>query len=279
MCMNKSVICNFSKLKLSFFLLPLFFLITIFGFLYSQKALSNDSYIALQKNLFLGLNSRLSSYPQTMNNLTQLGDCLIILSFLTVLIVYIPKLWESLITAIIISGILTAILKPLFSIQRPAAAFLNDNFFIIGPKLSGHNSFPSGHSITTFTVLSVILFAFMPQNIRYKILWSLFICSLGVLIISTRIAVGAHHPFDVTTGAIVGYISAIIGIILTKKFKIWSWIANKKFYPFFILLFTVSAGIIISKIISTNLIIFYLALLSLLISLFVITKIYVKKPL
>ena len=275
--MNNTVTGNFAKIKLTFFYVPLLFLFLIFIFLYINNALHNDAYVNLQKKMFLLINSELSAYPNILNNFTQLGDCLIILSFLTLLIIYTPKLWESLISAIIISGILTGILKPLFSIQRPSAAFINDHFAVIGPKLMGHNSFPSGHSITAFTVLSVLLFAFMPKMKKHKILWSFSICSIGVLIIITRIGVGAHHPFDVTTGAIVGYISAISGILISQKYKLWCWIANKKFYPFFIVLFASCCIILITKILATNLIIFYLALISLLTTLYVITSLYVKK--
>lgn len=275
--MNKTVIDNFSKMKLSIFFLPLFLLFTIFIYLYFNNGLDRETYTACQKEWFLFLNKKLSAYPSLMYNATQLGDGLIILSLLTVSVIYVPRIWGTLIIAVIISGIITSVLKKIFSIKRPAAAFVHENFTVIGERLTGHNSFPSGHSITTFTVLTVILFAFMPKGLLRRFIWSFCICAIGFMIISTRIAVGAHLPFDVLTGAVLGYISAISGILINQKYNIWNWISNRKFYPIFILLFLVSSGVIISKILETNLAVFYLALISLFISLFIITKIYVKK--
>lgn len=275
--MNKTVITNFTKLKYSLFILPMILLLSIFIFLYIHNALHENGYSSIQKEWFLTLNSQLAHYPLVMENLTELGDGLIILSFLTALLIYTPKVWESLITGIIISAFFTISLKKIFSIKRPAAAYINDNFTIIGDKLTGHNSFPSGHSITVFTVLTILLFAFMPTLLRHKIMWTTSICTIGLMLISTRIGVGAHYPIDVTTGAIIGYISGISGIIINAKYSLWSWISNRKYYPFFIALFAVSGIIVIAKILAINLIIFYLALFSLLISLYLIINLYVKK--
>lgn len=275
--MNSKSVKNFAKVKYHYFFLPIALLIIIFSFLFYNKALENKSYIDIQKGLFLMGNDFLSDYPLIMNNLTQLGDGLIILSFLTILLVFAPKCWECFINAFILSGIFTLILKPMFGIQRPAAALIHEKFVIIGPKLAGNNSFPSGHSITTFTILAVILFAFMPTDIRKRIFWTFCVCCFGLLLISTRIGVGAHYPIDVITGAIVGYMSAIIGIMITQKVRLWNWIENVKMYPIIILLllgFTVG---VIFKILDSPLIIFYLALLSLLISLFVTAKTYAKQ--
>ncbi len=275
--MNDKSVKNFAKVKYHYFFLPTALLIVIFSFLFYNEALENESYIKIQKGLFLLGNDFLSDYPLLINNLTQLGDGLIILSFLTILLVFAPKCWECFINAFIISGIFTLILKPLFGIQRPAAGLINEKFVIIGPKLAGNNSFPSGHSITTFTILGVILFAFMPTDLRKRVLWTTSICTLGLILISTRIGVGAHYPIDVITGAIIGYISAIIGILITQKVKLWNWIENVKMYPIIILLLVGFTVAVIFKILDSPLIIFYLALLSLLISLFVTAKTYAKQ--
>lgn len=275
--MNKTVIENFAKFNSSLLYLPTFLLFAILAFLYSRNALTNEAYVNYQKNFFLFMNSELAEYPRTLYNLTQLGDALVILSFLTVFIVFAPKMWEGLITSSVVSAIIVCSLKPLFGIQRPAAAFGPDHLHIIGRKLMGSNSFPSGHSVTVFTVLTIVLIAFMPKKIKYQIVWCISIFLFGIVLILTRIGVGAHHPLDITVGAIIGYSSAIIGLAINKKYNIWGWIGNKKFYPVFILLFFACSIVMVFKIFEANLIIFYFALLSLLISLFVITNLYVKK--
>lgn len=275
--MIKTVNNNFAKIKYTFFLFPAILLFSIFLFLYMHDALRTSTYCNIQKSWFLSLNAELAHYPLTIVNLTELGNGLIILSLLTVLFIYVPRIWETLFMAILVSALFTIVLKRLFSIKRPAAAYLEDSFTIIGDRLTGHNSFPSGHSITIFTVLTILLFAFMPLHRRHKIMWTLCICTIGIMVIATRIGVGAHYPIDVTVGAIIGYISGILGIIINQKYSIWSWISNRKYYPFFIALFSVCCIIIITKILAINLFVFYVALFSLLISLYLIINIYVKK--
>ncbi len=275
--MNTIVINNYSKLKLSVFYLPLFLLTTIFLFLYHQHALHADEYVQIQKDCFFFLNYKLGQFPNIQYNLTQLGDASIILSFLSIFIVYAPKMWESLISASLVSLILSNLLKNIFSVPRPAVVFDNNSFIIIGNTAVGHASLPSGHSITVFTTLTVLLFAFIPKKWKYKILWVLLTIIVGVVIVFTRVGVGAHYPLDVLIGSIVGYISGLIGIFINEKYKIWAWINNRKYYPIFILLILIWCILLITKIIDENLIIFYLSLISLVVSFYKITYVYAKK--
>lgn len=268
---------NYSKLKLSAFYLPLALLTLIIAFLFQLNALSIDSYIQVQRDCFIYLNSQLSQFPITQNNLTQMGDALIFLSMLAILIIYRPKIWGALISASLVSLLFSNILKRFLAVPRPAAVFDNHDFVIIGKTLTGHNSTPSGHSITVFTILTVLLFAFMPIKMKNKIVWSFLIITLGIILIFTRVGVGAHYPLDVIIGGIVGYISALAGILISQKYPIWDWIQNKKYYPVFMLLFLGCGIALINKIVHEGLIIFYFSLLGLLITQYKIIAIYVKK--
>lgn len=274
---DNKVIGNLSKLKLTIFILPTLFLLSIILILYLNDALTINNYIQIQKSCFFYINSTLSEYPNTLINLTQLGDEVISLSFLSIFFVYRPKVWESLIPASLFSALISVLLKRFFAVPRPAAVFDHNNFNIIGETLSGKTSLPSGHSITVFMLLTVLLFAFMPKQQIKKTLWYILIMMSGLILVFTRVGVGAHYPLDVIIGGAIGYISGLAGIFISRKFKIWSWIVDKKYYPFFILLFLLSAIVLINKIISINLIIFYLALFFLLFSLIKTISIYVKK--
>jgi len=95
--------------------------------------------------------------------------------------------------------------------------------------------------------------------------------------VSSRVGVGAHYPLDVTTGSIIGYICGIIGIFISRKYKIWNWVSHKKYYPVFILLLLICGISLITKIIHEGLIIYYLTLICLLVSLYKITYAYIKK--
>ena len=274
---NSSVIENLNKVKASLFYIPLFLLTAIFFYLYFADALSVERYVEIQIDIFIDINSTLGQFPSLMLNLTQLGDALIFLSFLTLLIIYAPKFWESLISASIVSAILSKFLKVLFSVPRPAAILDNETFIIIGKKLIGHSSLPSGHSITTFTILTVLMFAFMPKRKSSKIAWVILLIGLGFIIISTRVGVGAHFPLDVIIGGIIGYISGLIGIFISKNDKLWAWIGNPKNYPFFIILFMVCCVVLGTKIYKENLLIYYLSMISLIVSLYKIIYVCIKK--
>ncbi len=275
--MNTNIINNYSKLKPSLFFLPLFFLVAIVLFLYNKDALHVDTYVQVQKNCFILLNATLSQFPNTVYNLTQLGDTFIILAFVSIFLLYAPKIWECLLSASLVSAIFSSLLKNLFSIPRPAEIIDNNGFVIIGKTLTGYSSLPSGHSITVFTILTVCMFAFMPTKLNYKILWYLFIIIIGLILVFTRVAVGAHFPLDVIVGSIIGYLSGLIGIFISRKYTIWAWVNNKKYYPIFIVLFLICSIVLINKIMHENLIVFYLAFISLIVSLYKIMYVYFKK--
>ncbi|WP_255462974.1 phosphatase PAP2 family protein [Flavobacterium sp. LPB0248] len=236
-----------------------------------------NSYIEIQKKSFYTINYYLGHYPKLEYNLTQFGDAMIFLSFLSSLFVFAPKVWESLLSGLLVSLIFSCVLKKAFAVPRPAAVFNNDSFYIFGKAVCGHNSLPSGHSITIFTVLSVLLYGFMPKKLSYRFMWSFFIVIIGLILIFTRVGVGAHYPIDVITGGIIGYIAGLSGIFISRKYKIWAWINDKKYYPIFMLLFLGCCISLICRIFSENLLIFYYALICLAVSLFLIIYIYVKK--
>ena len=275
--MNAKVIANFSTLKPSLFLVPAVLLILIILFLYSQNALTVNGYVQIQKECFYYINQHLGQYPTTEINLTQIGDASVFLSFLIIFLLYAPKIWEALISASLVSLVFSNVLKNIFDIPRPAQIFDNESFIIVGKTAVGFSSLPSGHSITIFTTLTILLYAFMPKKFTSKFLWIFFIIILGLIIASSRVGVGAHHPLDVIFGSIIGYISGLIGIFISQKYRIWSWVNNKKFYPVFIVAILGCAVSIINKISTENLFIFYLALIFLVVSLYKIVLVYVKK--
>lgn len=275
--MNSNVIYNYSRLRFTLFFLPILFLTAIILFLYSQNALSVSEYINCQKNSFYFINYHLGHYPRLQYNLTQFGDALIFLSFLSILILYAPKVWEALFSGLLLSLILSCSLKNIFAVPRPAVVFNNDSFFIVGKAVCGHNSLPSGHSITVFTVLTVLLFGFMPKKLKIKIPWISSIFIIGFILAFTRVGVGAHYPIDVIIGSIIGYISGLLGIFISRKYKIWNWIGNIKFYPILILLFLICAIMLITRLLNENLMVYYYAFISLAFSIYKIIQVYVKK--
>lgn len=275
--MNSNVIHNYCKLSISAFVLPLLLLGFIILWLYSKDALNISEYVELQKNSFLYINHTLSQYPYLQNNLTQFGDALVFLSFLGILVIYAPKIWEVLLPASLVSLLFCSSLKRIFAVPRPAVMIDNDSFVIIGKKLSGSNSLPSGHSITIFTILTILMFAFIPQKTKYKMVYSISILTFGLVLAFSRVGVGAHYPIDVISGSIIGYISGLIGIFISIRYKIFNWIGKIKYYPIILLFLLISGISLVNRIITDNLIVYYLAFASVVISFYKIICVYVKK--
>lgn len=276
--LNDKVTTNFNKVKLWFVILPFLTLLSIFLFF----ALSDETnfiiaYGECQKDLFFYLNEKLSQFPNLQVNLTQLGDVITSFALLTAFIRYAPKLWEALLPSALISLIVSATLKNIFAMPRPPEMYNRDSFTVVGRAIAAPTSLPSGHSIATFIVITLVLFAFMPKRNIPKMIWCSFILLLGIIICLTRVGLGAHFPFDVLIGGIIGFIIAIIGIKISKTVNLFGWLRNKKLYPIFILVITIWGIFIGKKIVDMNLPIFYVALMSLVFSLFIITNAYVKK--
>lgn len=274
-CLSKD---NFAGLRPTLFVLPVAVLLAVVGFLFAHNALSPNAYVDIQSDVFFALNAKLSQYPTLQDNLTQMGNAMIFMSFLTIFILYAPSMWRALLPASLISGIISRLLKGAFGVPRPATVFDHDTFTIVGEQIHGYASCPSGHSITIFTTLTVVMFAFMPKELRNRLIWCFVIVLIGLLLASSRVGVGAHHPLDVIIGSTLGYLSGLLGIFVDRRFPVlFGWVENRKVLPIFLLTFIGFAIAVINKILQTHLIVFYLSLISLIISLYAITKTYISE--
>lgn len=275
--MNTKVSNNFAKLKQTLFLVPLFLIIVIVIFLYNENALNIDGYIQIQKDCFYFMNHYLGQYPNFEYNITQLGDASVFLSFIILLILYAPKIWETLITASLISLLFSFVLKRLFCVPRPAQIFDDNTFIIVGKKAVGFSSLPSGHAITMITVLTILMFGFMPKSQINKVLYKIIYLIIALILISTRVGVGAHFPLDVIIGGFIGYICALIGIFINQKYRLWNFLCKTNYYPLFMVIIIICSISLLFKIKNDNLIVYYLALISLFVSLYKFTHVYIKK--
>ncbi|WP_027392804.1 phosphatase PAP2 family protein [Aquimarina latercula] len=277
--LDKIVHSNFTKVRLTPLIpISIFFILLLIYFSWSTNELSFiENYILIQKNVFFVINENLSHASGLQNNLTELGDILILFPFLSIFIIYAPKFWEKLIVSSILALLMSVFLKKVFAVPRPAAVFDNNDFTIVGNALCGSSSLPSGHSIATFVVISTVLFAFLPKQKSAKLIWSLSLILLGLLISFSRVAVGAHYPLDVVIGCLIGFSAAIIGIKISNTFSWLIWFENKNTFP---VLFTITAIwglLIVKKMLLKDLAIYNLSLLSLMISQYIIILPYVKK--
>lgn len=245
--------------------------------LYFNHVTSVESYVNFQKKYFIAINAELSKFPVLQKNLTECGDTLVVFCLFSVFLFKAPKVWEGLLLASIISGIFSNILKAIFSVPRPAAMYNNNEFVIIGETLVGNNSLPSGHSITVFVGISVLMFALMPFKRIQKVLWCGLLLITGIVLIFTRVGVGAHYPLDVLFGGLIGFISGILGIYLSNKNNLLNRLIEYRSHPISLLLLLVCAVILCFKIYKDNLLIYFISLSFILYTILLFSKSYVRK--
>lgn len=107
----------------------------------------------------------------------------------------------------------TILLKGIVGRERPfntAGALINENTLLIGVP-SGRFSFPSGHSVSSFSAAAVLLAYDRKVGVPALI--------LATLIAFSRLYLYVHFPSDVIAGAIIGVIIAVLSIFIVNHFE------------------------------------------------------------
>ena len=145
--------------------------------------------------------------------LTIFGDSAMAFSVALPLVRRRPDVAWSLFLAAILAFLWSTGLKDWLDTPRPPAVLAAGTFNLIGPA-PFYFSFPSGHSTTAFTLAGVLtMFAARTR-------WRLLFVGLACAVALSRIAVGVHWPLDVLGGAVVGWLSAWLGV---RWAGYWTW--------------------------------------------------------
>jgi len=191
-----------------------------------------QAYTANQINLFLQINHVLAQAGNVFwLNITTLGDALLLFPLLSFLVIKYPRAWAAFFGAIPLSTLLSRATKAYFSMPRPAAVIDTDKINIIGETLRGHSSLPSGHTITIFTTVTVLitLLFYGDKKVSHSVVWVLGLLCIATMVAASRIAVGAHWPLDTLLGAIFGVMGGLSGVWLTYKSNVWwHWMTMPK---------------------------------------------------
>ncbi len=117
------------------------------------------------------------------------------------------------IVAFLLSGAIVQILKYFFPMPRPSVFLANAhyNHFIENVTLTGHASFPSGHSASAFALATLL--SLFDKNKNRSYLYLLLAASVAY----SRIYLAQHFLQDVFWGSVDGFVSAMI---------VW-WLAGK----------------------------------------------------
>lgn len=184
------------------------------------------------KDLFFKLNVFHTLYLDIFfQNYTLLGDGVFSIAiFLILLLADKITLAIQVITGYLLSGIVSQVIKHMVHAPRPHAIISNAEYpyFIEGVTLSGMNSFPSGHTTSVFAlaVLLALNTSRKPQAKSRKQI-QLRTSSLSLIYLITaiitgysRIYLGQHFLADVTTGALIGTLSALVVYWYLREVKV-----------------------------------------------------------
>ena len=196
----------------------------------------------LDQSGFLALNALAAQIlPEALpSSLTLLGHGLVAVMVLAPFLERAPGILLAGLYAAPIGGLLSWAGKRLAATARPGAVLDAASFHVQGPLLTGHNSFPSGHSITAFLVFSVLVLGLRagtkggatkgsavapagPGVARgtLGVGVGLALLALALLVAASRVMVGAHWPSDTLGGGALGIIAGLLGTLAARRWPLW----------------------------------------------------------
>jgi membrane-associated phospholipid phosphatase len=175
----------------------------------------------LDPAVFVAVNAGAARWlPQALPSaLTILGHGLVAVMLLAPCLGRAPQVLTAALYAAPLAGLLSRCGKALVAAPRPAAVLDPSSFHVQGQLLSGHNSFPSGHSITIFLIASVLMLGLEPVRLRAGL--ALALLGLASSVAASRIMVGAHWPSDALGGAALGVLAGAVGTWAAGRWPLW----------------------------------------------------------
>jgi membrane-associated phospholipid phosphatase len=169
---------------------------------------------------FLALDHAAARYlPAALpSSLTLLGNGLAATALLAPCLRRAPSVLVAALYAAPVGAVFSRVGKWLAERPRPAAVLDAAQIDVQGPWLSGHNSFPSGHSLTIFLAATVLVLG--AESVRARPLAVLGVLGLAVLVAASRVMVGAHWPSDTLGGAALGTLAGLAGTWAAAR---WPW--------------------------------------------------------
>lgn len=176
--------------------------------------------------VFMAFNAWSEWSPLFWSAVTLLGDTLVLFCLVLLFVGRRPDVVWSVILASLVVAVAVHIFKPFFDHPRPPAMLSAEQLHTIG-YIATSGSFPSGHTAAAFTLAGVLCMLSFPRWLKGTVLM------LAVLVAISRMAVGIHWPADVLGGAVIGWLSALLGIVMAALLP---WGQNRSVQRFLALL-------------------------------------------
>ena len=167
--------------------------------------------------LFYFINNTLQNhvFDLIMPYLTHVGGFCVLSVLLIIIILYswfkkyqtLKRIAILALIAFLFSDIIVFLLKNIFQEPRPFVS-LNHVHLLISE--SDPNSFPSGHTTSTLSVVTIFILKMKKLSKNHYKLLNLALIIFALLIPFSRIYVGVHYPFDVLAGAVIGICGSLI---------------------------------------------------------------------
>ncbi|BCE01216.1 phosphatase PAP2 family protein [Marinicellulosiphila megalodicopiae] len=231
-------------------IVPVMLIISVlFVFLLNADEITRAGYWGMQIDFFIKMNEVLSFLPDSLwLNMTYLGDGAVIFALFSFLIIVRTQIWAAMFGSAVCAGLMSYFGKKVLHIPRPAGVLDVELFNVIGRTLKGYNSLPSGHSITiSVTAIAILATLYAhPSLLKHKLILGVGLLITLVFCLS-RVAVGAHWPLDIISGLACGWIAALTGVTLARKYPRWwqSMLEGKRLYISAVILLLWALGLIV----------------------------------
>ncbi|MGZ3975543.1 MAG: phosphatase PAP2 family protein [Flavisolibacter sp.] len=167
-------------------------------------------------NSFLVINKYNSpEFDYVFRYWTYLGDGIIWVPLFAYVLLFRRDYLVAVLAALIISTILTHFLKRVvYPNEFRPIVVLGDKVRVIqGYYMNREHSFPSGHTITAFT-LALLLASIVKKNF-----WVYFFPLVAFFVGYSRVYLAQHFVTDVLAGIFVGTVSAYLSLLIHHQFQ------------------------------------------------------------
>lgn len=178
--------------------------------------------MSLNIDLFFFINHNLQNpiFDAVLPLITHLGGFVWMLIIVIALLIYAHfKNRETLervailaLCALLFADLITYALKLIVQVPRPYHTFDNVRLLVYGDDIF---AFPSGHATSTAAVITVFVLKIRELIKQHYNIARIILMLFALVIMFSRIYCGAHYPFDVLVGLIVG----IVGALVVNKYE------------------------------------------------------------